>query len=423
MQPFANLWKGRSSTLNCHLVLEEKTMKLSSRSTFRAALVIALILIITIASSRLRADTGTCGGASITLPFTDVPAGNVFFCSIAEAFFSGLANGTDATHYTPAASVPREQMAAFVTRTLDQSLKRGSRRAAQDQYWAPSLATDLALTTVGTTPELVKSDGADLWVANFASTTVSRVRASDGKLLETWTGAIGAFGVLTAKGRIFVTGDTSPGQLYQIDPTQPAGAVTMLANSLGDLTGSIAFDGTRIWTAAQSGSVSIVTLNPFSVSTVTAGFGDVEGILYDGSNIWVTDEGTSPGNLLKLDSNGAIMQTVTVQNSPRFPIFDGTNIWVPNFSSQTVTVVRASTGVVVATLTGNGLSSPEQVAFDGERILITNFLNNTVSLWKAADLSPLGSISTGAGTKPAGACSDGLNFWIALNGVGKLARF
>ena len=49
-------------------------MKTNRRSTFRAALVITLMLIITIASSRLRADTGTCGGQMITLPFTDVPA-------------------------------------------------------------------------------------------------------------------------------------------------------------------------------------------------------------------------------------------------------------------------------------------------------------------------------------------------------------
>lgn len=159
-------------------------MKTNSRSTFRVALVIALISMITIASSRLRADTDLCGGASITLPFTDVPAGNIFFCSIAEAFFSGLTNGTDATHYSPTANVPREQMAAFVTRTLDQSLKRGSRRAALDQYWTPTSPDALGLTAVEDQPEGVKSDGADLWVANHQSGTVSRVRASDGTIGE-----------------------------------------------------------------------------------------------------------------------------------------------------------------------------------------------------------------------------------------------
>ena len=180
-------------------------------------------------------------------------------------------------------------MAAFVTRTMDQSLKRGSRRAALKQFWTPTSADGLGLTTVGSQPTLVESDGADLWVANSGSATVSRVRASDGKLLETWTGATGAFGVLAAKGLIFVTGSTNPGTLYQIDPTQPAGAVTTLSSSLGFHPEGIAFDGARIWTANQAGSVSIVTLNPLSVTTVTAGFTEPRGILYDGANMWVTD--------------------------------------------------------------------------------------------------------------------------------------
>ncbi len=104
--------------------------------------------------------------------------------------------------------------------------------------------------------------------------------------------------------------------------------------------------------------------------------------------------------------------------------FDRTNIWVPN-NSGTVSVVRASNGAVLATLTGNGIVNPNAAAFDGQRILIANFGGDSVSLWKAADLSPLGSVGTGSGPSslPAGACSDGLNFWITLQGTNKLARF
>lgn len=61
------------------------SMNINRHATFRAALVIALVLIITIASSRLRADSGSCGGATTTVPFTDV-MGNPFFCEIAGAF-------------------------------------------------------------------------------------------------------------------------------------------------------------------------------------------------------------------------------------------------------------------------------------------------------------------------------------------------
>jgi hypothetical protein len=230
-------------------------------------------------------------------------------------------------------------------------------------------------------------------------------------------------------GRVFVTGNNVPGSLYMIDPTQPVGAVTPLTSSLGNSPEGIAFDGSRIWTANTSGSVSIVSLNPTTVTTVTTGFGTPTGILYDGGNIWVTN--TSNSTLLKLNSDGSIAQTINVGDTPQFPVFDGTNIWVPNVSSNSVTVVRVkdangnplATAIVVATLTGNGLNVPFTAAFDGERILVTNNGGNSVSLWKAADLSPLGTFATGTGTIPIGACSDGLNFWVTFPSMGRLARF
>jgi hypothetical protein len=76
-------------------------------------------------------------------------------------------------------------MAAFLSRTVDRVLLRGSRRAALNQFWTTQNATVLGLTTVGSGPELIQSDGADIWVANLSDFSVSRVRASDGKLLET----------------------------------------------------------------------------------------------------------------------------------------------------------------------------------------------------------------------------------------------
>jgi YVTN family beta-propeller protein len=106
------------------------------------------------------------------------------------------------------------------------------------------------------------------------------------------------------------------------------------------------------------------------------------------------------------------------------PVFDGANIWVPNSGSNSVSVVRASTGAVLRTLTGNNLSGPAAAAFDGQRVLVTNAdALDGVSLWKAADLTSLGSFSTGAFSSPYGACSDGVSFWLALSGTSTIARF
>jgi len=113
---------------------------------------------------------------------------------------------------------------------------------------------------------------------------------------------------------------------------------------------------------------------------------------------------------------------VTVGVNPFHSVFDGGNIWVPN-SSDSVSVVRVSTGAILQTLTGNGLNGPKTAAFDGQRVLITNTTGASVSLWKAADLTPIGVFSTGTGNSPFGAASDGVNFWITLEGAAQLARF
>jgi hypothetical protein len=397
----------------------------------RALLLVAAIVALSLGSTQMRADTGTCNGEMITLPFTDV-ASSSFFCSIAAAYFSGLTDGTSDTTFNPGQNVKRDEVADFVSRTLDQSLRRGGNRAALNQWWTPKGIASTATTQVGNHPEGVQSDGADLWVASISSATVSRVRASDGRLLGTWTGAVGASAVLVARGRIFVLGRTSPGRLYSIDPTQPPGPVTLLSDDLGDGSGEIAYDGSRIWTANPlNGSVSIykfVCINGVCVTTHTTGFNTPYGILYDGSNIWVIDF----DGLKKLESNGSIAQSIPILN-PNRPIFDGTNIWVPGVSpdGEFVKVVRVKDSVgnplaqpfVIATLTGNGLSGPFKTAFDGQRILVTNFWGNSVSLWRATDLTPLGSFTTGSNSRPLGACSDGINFWIALSGTDRLARF
>ena len=397
-------------------------MNINRRIAIRVSLLVTLAVALSVASSRHHADTGTCGGTSITLPFTDVPSGSVFFCSIAEAFICGLTNGTDATHYSPSGNVPREQMAAFVTRTQDSALKRGSRRAALNQWAIPTFVPSTAKTGVGSSPQFVASDGEDLWVANAFSGTVSRVHASDGRLLGAWTGAFAATDLVIAQGRVFVTGQTAPGAIYVIDPTQPPGAVTTLTSTLPNFPISIAFDGFNLWTTnSAGGSISRVNPNSGAITNV-AGFNEPWGVIYDGTNIWVTD--ANAHLLEKVDkTTGAVLLTVMVGSLPQSPIFDGANIWVPNFLSDSVTVVKASTGVVLATLTGNGLSGPNQAAFDGERILVTNANGASVSLWKASDLTPLG-FATGA-TNVYGACSDGLNFWLTVQDgdPGHLVRF
>jgi hypothetical protein len=272
-------------------------------------------------------------------------------------------------------------------------------------------------------PIYCASDGENIWTTTGGGGQVYEVQASTGILLATLTGAANGVGILVAEGIVFVAGQTSPGTLYYYSPQIPGTSVTVLATNLGNDPNGIAFDGTNIWTANRSGSVSIISLQtPFAVTTLTTGFSDPFGILYDGAHMWVTDSGA--GTLLKLDSSGNILQTVIVGSAPGFPVFDGANIWVPNNGSNTVTVVQASTGNVVASIGDDatiGLDAPIAAAFDGERVLVTNAAGS-VTVFKAADLSVIADVVIGASTFPYGACSDGINFWLALDGA-SLLRF
>jgi hypothetical protein len=395
---------------------------LQRRFVWKLGLLLALVCSLVITSSRLQADTGNCGGNLITLPFTDV-MGNPFFCQIAQIYAQGITSGTTATTYSPAANVTREQMAAFLGRTLDTGLQRGSPRAALDQFWTttPYYDLDLGTTDLSGSLNLMRSDGFHIWVADTFG-NVYRVRASDGKLIDTWTGALGAYGILCAMGKVFITGNISPnGRLYMIDPTAAPGAVTTVASNLGASSTGIGFDGSKIWTA-NNGSLSIVTPSSaftWSITTV-GGFSRLNGLVFDGTNMWVTETTSS---IKKLDSNGNVIQTVTLDAHPQHPTFDGKNIWVPCDPVSNVRVVRASTGEVLARLNANGLDSPRAAAFDGQRILVTNNSGDSVSLWKASDFTAIGAFSTGAGTIPLGACSDGQFFWIGLQGTDQLARF
>ena len=360
---------------------------------------------------------GVCG------PFTDVS--DAGFCPfVLEIFYLGITTGTTPTTYDPAGNVTRLQMAAFLSRGVDGILRRGSRRALLKRYWTPQNVDVLGVTTLPDSPNFVQFDGRDLWVSVLPD-RVLRVRASDGRVLETWTGALAPEDVLPAMGSVFVAGGATPGSLYRIDSRQPGGAVTTVASNLGDFPNILAFDGLRIWSANGGFSVSIVTPGaslPWTVTTVTSGFETPRAIVYDGSNMWVTD--SAPQKLLKLNASGAVIQTVTLSATPAFPVFDGTNLWVPgeDDNNDAVVVVRAATGAVLGTLTGNGLNAPVQAAFDGQRVLVTNFAG-TVSLWKAADLAPLGTFPMGGGTGPFGASSDGVNFWVSLVFGNKLIRF
>lgn len=406
---------------------------------YRALLLVAAVVALSLASSQMRADTGSCNGASLTLPFTDVPASNGFFCAIASAYFSGLTNGTSATTYTPSQAVPREQMAAFITRTHDSALKRSNRRAVAQQWWQPANVSALRSTFFGIFPppdlRKIAWDGDNLWVANNNG-SVQRVRASDSFNTDSYTEPstpdFNPHDVLVAAGYVFVTSPlgANPGRVYRIDPRLPSGvsgAVTLFADNTGVNPTGITFDGSRLWTAnSLGGSITAIVFATAFETTFTSAFTLPVDILWDGENLWVADQGADLVRRVN-PATGVVLQSIIVGDAPSELLFDGANLWVSNTLSDSVTVIRAVgplRDTVLETITGNGLDAPTGLAFDGERVLVTNNTGfGSVSLFKAADLTPLGNLFTGLNSNPFAACSDGLNFWIVRRGLDDIVRF
>jgi hypothetical protein len=368
-------------------------------------------------------------------PFTDVTPG---FCPyILELYYLGITAGTSATTFSPDDTLTRGQGAVFIAKGLNQSLARSSRRAALGQWWtvrndqSPGIdLLDLAgVTPVGSGPSFVAADGSDVWVTNNQSGTVSRVRASDGRVLETWTGADSAYSVLVAMGRVFVTGNSDPGALYMIDPSQPAGAVTVVATNFAALPLGLAFDGSRLWSGNGDGTVSIFTPGaslPWSVQTIP-GFSYPASLAFDGANIWVSDYAGGEddlGQLDELDGSGNIVRSLRTGIGPQWMTFDGSSLWVPSLTGS-VAVVRTSDAQIIGTVT---VPRAFATAFDGRRVAIVSSDVSAgvggVFFFDAATLSPIGSVSSSRAPTavPRGICSDGINFWIAMVDLGELLR-
>jgi hypothetical protein len=81
--------------------------------------------------------------------FTDVPNSNPFHEQISRLVESGITTGCTATTYCPKNAVTREQMAAFLTRGLGNSVASYNELPIED--WATTYVADLTIRAGGTT--------------------------------------------------------------------------------------------------------------------------------------------------------------------------------------------------------------------------------------------------------------------------------
>jgi DNA-binding beta-propeller fold protein YncE len=99
--------------------------------------------------------------------------------------------------------------------------------------------------------------------------------------------------------------------------------------------------------------------------------------------------------------------------------YDGTNIWVTNYGSNTVTKLNASDSSILGTyVVGN---YPDGICFDGTNIWVDVDDNiNTVTKLNATDGSILGTYAVG--DDPKGICYDGIYIWVANMGGDNVSK-
>jgi hypothetical protein len=111
--------------------------------------------------------------------------------------------------------------------------------------------------------------------------------------------------------------------------------------------------------------------------------GVTRGLIFDGANLWMTN-GEADSVTKVRAGDGVVLGTYAVGNRPIGLAFDGANIWVANsgfvshqslapfpritFSGNSVSVLRASDGLAIATKTVP--YPPVSVAFDGLSIYV-----------------------------------------------------
>ncbi len=233
---------------------------------------------------------------------------------------------------------------------------------------------------VGNAPFRMEFDGENIWVANWgwwAGNTVTKLRASDGFVLDT-----------------YVVG-TGPCDLL--------------------------FDGLHMWVANHV-SKTVMKLNPSNgdvLATYSMG-NDPYQLGFDGANIWVAN--TLADELMKIRvSDGAIFGPYTPGNRPSSLAFDGTYIWVTNREDNNVMKIQTSDGAVAATY-AMGSDGPYYLDFDGTHMWILNRLADTVMKVDISDGTILNTYSTG-GNWPIGLTfDDDSNVWISNNGDDTVTR-
>ena len=179
---------------------------------------VTVLSILTVLLGGAHALTGLCG------PFTDVAA-DAFCPFVLEIFYLGITTGTSPTTLRTNEQTFRGSKWRPSSRgLLTGRCSAGAPGRRLGQFWTSQNSTVLGLTTLGGHPLLcqVRRGGR---LGGYP--TATRFRAyveATADFSKPGQGQTSPYAVLSAMGKILVTGATGPGKLYQIDPKRIGGS-------------------------------------------------------------------------------------------------------------------------------------------------------------------------------------------------------
>jgi len=298
-------------------------------------------------------------------------------------------------------------------------------------------------------------DGKNMWVADSSSFTnyTYKIDGHTRKILENVvTGPFcitctfdGTYMWVTSLG---IESTVSPGtfdvppQITKVNVGDSSDIVIMTVDDIPDLLAPFgaAFDGRYMWVANHGttveGSNLLLKIDPITnkqVDKIALSQPYPEFVGYDGKNIWVTSYGAytltpepfGQGDLLtKINpQTGEILAEITTPKGPCEVLFDGKDIWVACYSSDSVIRVDVNENKIKSIIT-NDLSNPAGLIYDGRYIWTGNFdsyAGTTVAkidpcVNKVVELVPTGTDIEVQPPAPLALAFDGIDVWVVNDG-------
>lgn len=138
-------------------------------------------------------------------------------------------------------------------------------------------------------------------------------------------------------------------------------------------------------------------------------------MVYDGNgHIWVACEGAGITEIYV--ANGGTAGTTTV-TAPEAVTFDGLYIWVSTGTGDLDKIAADSGDIAESYVPGDVATS---LTFDGTNVWLINFSGNTAVKIQPGSGSILGSYS--AGHYPVGSVFDGTSLWVSSNADGTITQ-